>query len=654
MAESSSMRRFNSLLSHISDSNNYNYNNEEYENGLETEDTCGIIGYVGKGNAVSFLVGGLRILENRGYDSAGISTITENKELTTTKFASSKAATNDAVDLVVASAKQHENNHIGIAHTRWATHGGKTNNNAHPHQDYLNRISLVHNGVIENYSQLKQELIENYNVTFQSETDTEVIANLISIELQNNIGMTTFDAVKESVKKLQGTWGLAVIDREFPDQIIAAKNGSPLLVGISKEQMFVASEASAFSEFTKEFIALEDGEVALIKVGAEDLDFSRIEITEHVEIEKSPAPFDHWTIKEIYDQPQALSKALNYGGRIKSDSEVKLGGLDQNEETLKKIDHLIIAACGTSYHAGLFGGKLMRSLKCFVTVEVIDAAELTREHFPNALNPEKIGLLVLSQSGETKDVHRCLIIAEEFGIKTLSIVNVVRSLIARTTKCGVYLNAGRENAVASTKAFTCQLVVLSLCAIWFSTVHNQHLQRRKELVEALHRVPTNVGMLVHRLRSKCKTIAESMINTSDCFILGKGLSESIAYEAALKIKEITYVHAEGYSGGALKHGPFALIENGTPLFLIILNDTHRDKMISALHEVHSRGARTIVITNITTKIEKADEIIRIPSNGPLTPLLAVIPFQLIAYELSILKNINPDRPRHLAKTVTVD
>lgn len=425
-----------------------------------------------------------------------------------------------------------------------------------------------------------------------------------------------------------------------------------MLVGIGQGRMFVASESSAFAQHTKEFIALQDGEIAVVTAENCSLDISRVELAPDEEFATTPAPYEHWTIKEIFEQPLAVSNALNFGGRL-VESDAKLGGLDANRDRMLSIHNLVISACGTSYYASLYGAKLMNYLSSFNMVNVIDASEFSHDSIP----PIDAGMLVLSQSGETKDVHRALAIAEEVGLPTFSIVNVVRSLIARTTNCGVYLNAGRERAVASTKSFTCQVTVLALVAIWFSARRQGNdktkIERRKQLVEALHRLSTNIGMTINRIRGQCKDVANNLIDKQHCFILGKGFAEPIAREGSLKIKEITYLHAEGYPGGALKHGPFALIDNGTPVILIILTDQHRNLMKTALEEVKVRGAYTIAITNDPT-LDIAHENILIPSNGPLTALLAVLPLQLIAYELSVLKGIDPDHPRHLAKVVTVD
>ncbi|KAM9957845.1 hypothetical protein ACTFIW_012817 [Dictyostelium discoideum] len=624
----------------------YQHNSSDSFDGLESSDTCGIIGFVGKEEAINYLLEGLAILENRGYDSAGVTTISSDNDLVTSKYASLNT-TSDAITRLKSVAHLHKGHVIGIAHTRWATHGGKTDKNAHPHLDYKDRVAVIHNGVIENNIILKEEL-EKKGIVFRSETDTEVIAQLIGLFLDQ--GLQIVDAIKETQKKLQGTWGIAVVCKDNPDQIVAARNGSPLLIGIGKDRMFIASEPGAFSRHTKEFISMENGEIAVLKADGHSLDLSRIEMAAHETIALSPEPYPHWTIKEIMEQPMSISRALNYGGRISDESRVKLGGLEDAKDLLLPIKNLIITGCGTSFFAAQFGARIMRYLGAFDTVQVFDAAEIIRDTLPH----NHAGVLMISQSGETKDVARILTLAEESGIPRFSIVNAVGSLIARSSICGVYLNAGREHAVASTKAFSSQVTVLSLVANWFAQHRGIEEGKRRQLIDSLHRLPTNLGMAL-RVREQCKAIAQKIYKKNSIFVLGKGFAEPIAFEGALKIKEITYCHAEGYSGGALKHGPFALIEQDTPIILIILDDSNSPLMRVAAEEVKARGAHTIVITNNSTLAKHiAHDTILIPSNGILTALLAAIPLQLLAYEMAICKNIDPDRPKNLAKTVTTD
>ena len=606
---------------------------------------CGIIGFIGDEDAVNHITDGLTILENRGYDSAGLATLSPTGELVVTKFASGDAG--DAIEHLKQVAARHVGHRLGIGHTRWATHGAKTDTNAHPHLDAKQRVAVVHNGVITNYAALKDEL-QAQGIVFASQTDTEVIAQLIGVALDQGLELAA--AVRDTLQKLEGTWGLAIVSPLLPGGIMVAKNGSPIVIGVAEGKAFVASEPVAFGTSTRDFISLDNGELAIVRANREGLDLTRLEKAAEETIAVSPAPYPHWTIKEILEQPEAVRRTLNHGARIKSDVEVKLGGLETRVNELVGIKHLVIAACGTSFHAGLYAAQSMRSLHAFETVQVVDASELTPQHFPS----DGAGLLVISQSGETKDVHRAVILAQELDVPVFSVVNAVGSLIARTTQCGVYLNAGRERAVASTKAFVTQVTALELIAIWFAEQRDIEVAKRRQLIDELRRLPTNLEASL-KLRERCQEVAKTLLEAQHMFVLGKGYGEAIAREGALKIKEITYLHAEGYPGGALKHGPFALIESGTPVLLVILDDEHADHMRTAAEEVRARGARTIVITNHASLVSHvADDIIEIPKDGTLAGLLATIPMQLIAYELAVMKSINPDKPRNLAKAVTVD
>ncbi|KAJ0393416.1 hypothetical protein P43SY_005993 [Pythium insidiosum] len=611
---------------------------------------CGIVGVVSKSqNASDFLLEGLTILQNRGYDSAGMSTAAHKEEgsaeITTTKFAS-VAGTADSIHLLRNSKDMHaEGNSVGIAHTRWATHGGKTDANSHPHTDMHKRVSLVHNGTITNYNEIKQELLGE-GVVFSSQTDTEVAAQLIGHLMGEGADLLT--ATRIALSRLEGTWGLCVMARDEPGKIVVARNGSPLCIGYGPNEMYVASETTAFSRYTKRFVSLQDGEVAVLKWDSAELNppdekegflqrfpTSRLAIAPDVKVRLSPAPYPHWTIREIMEQPKAVAAALGYGGRV-SDDHVYLGGLEAEKERMLKIKHLMIAACGTSLYASKYGAKLMRSLNAFDSVSTEDASECGSDRLPK----KDGGLLVVSQSGETLDVHRVLKTVEELPneMPTFSVVNAVGSLIARTTKCGVYLNAGRENAVASTKAFVTQVTVMGLIAAWFAQNRPEgNHSKMEELISAMHRLPITMGMAL-RTRDQCTEIADHLLKSEHLFVLGRGYGEPIAYEGALKIKEITYLHAEGYPGGALKHGPFALIEGdkdgkfgATPIILIVLDDEHAHYMKTAAEEVRARGAYTIVITDNPAMCKDiADTIVPIPSNGPMTALLASIPLQLIA------------------------
>lgn len=629
---------------------------------------CGIAGVVGaKGDARDYLIEGLTILKNRGYDSAGIATMADdNPSLVVTKHAS-EGEKADGLNLVDEKSTSSNSGHnIGIAHTRWATHGGKTDANAHPHTDSSGRIALVHNGTLNNANELRKEL-QALGHVFNSETDTEVIAKLIGEYYERSGGKCVKESTERALARCDGSWGLCIMCTDCPDQLVVARNGSPLVIGIGSDRTFIASETSAFNRYTKNFISMNDGEIGILHKDGRSLDLSRMQEAPDQEVKLSPAPYPHWTLKECVEQPEAIARALGFGGRLTSD-QVQLGGLEKMREELASVKYLTLAACGTSLNAAKYAEKLMKHLGSFDVVHSLDAAETDSNDFPrSAERAKESAFLVVSQSGETKDVANVVNAAKENDLTVMSVVNAVGSLIARTTKLGVYCNAGRENAVASTKAFTTQVTVLALIALWFRELRDKangatHASAEVELLkESLMRLPICCGMALKN-RDQCREVAQRLNGKDHCFILGKGYGEAVAYEGALKIKEMCYLHAEGYSGGALKHGPFALIEsdeNGklgaTPIIMLILDDCHAHHMRTAAEEVKARGAELIIITD---KPELADGLtsdpIVIPSNGPMTALGAVMPIQLIAYELAMLRGINPDTPRNLAKAVTVD
>ncbi len=434
--------------------------------------------------------------------------------------------------------------------------------------------------------------------------------------------------------RCDGSWGLAVINKSKPGEIVVACNGSPMVVGLGQNRTYIASETSAFSKYTKNFIALKDGEIGVVSANEHSLDLSRVEVAPDHDIQLTPDPYPHFTLKECLEQPEAIARALSYGARLNG-KRVVLGGLDMNADKMATLKNVLLTGCGTSRYAAELGAKIMRDLDCFESVAVMDSAEVRRSDVPKRNG----GVFAVSQSGETKDVHRAVKIAEDVGAPCISVVNVVGSLIARSTGLGVYLNAGRENAVASTKAFTSQVTVLTLVALWFRQLREEREDLvesplKKEFLDALQRLPISFGMGM-RLRDKCKKIAGELQKKNNLFVLGKGYAEPIAYEGALKIKEMSYIHAEGYSGGALKHGPFALIEGqegkegSTPVIVIILDDDHAMQMRTAAEEVKARGAKVIVITDNAKLAQGIDnDPLIIPNNGPLTALLAVLPLQV--------------------------
>jgi len=628
---------------------------------------CGIAGVIGTADndARAFLLEGLTVLKNRGYDSAGVATLSPSQTMTISKYASD-GDNADGIDLVRKHSLTSSGHSIGIAHTRWATHGGKTDENAHPHTDSSGKIAIVHNGTINNANEMRKEL-KGLGHKFTSQTDTEVIAKLIGhIRDEAKGEISVMKATELALDRCDGTWGLCVMSADDPDQLIVACNGSPLVIGVAQDRTFIASETSAFNRYTKSFIPMKDGEIGVLHADGRTLDLTRTQKAPDQKVELSPAPFPHWTLKELTEQPEAIARSLGFGGRLSTD-RVYLGGLDNNEELMSKIKFMTLSACGTSLNAAKYAEKIMKNLEAFDHVASLDAAETSAKDFPKTSDPKNTGLIVVSQSGETKDVHRVVKTAMKEDITVLSVVNAVGSLIARTTQLGVYCNAGRENAVASTKAFTTQITVLALIALWFRQMKDRKegagpSYETKVLAEALTRLPISFGMTMKNCREKCKKVAERLNSSEHCFVLGKGYGEPVAYEGALKIKEMCYLHAEGYSGGALKHGPFALIEdnkNGkfgaTPIILLIFDDEHANHMRTCAEEVKARGADLIIITDNEDLAEGlSDNPIVIPSNGPLTALGAVLPLQLIAYDLAMLRGINPDTPRNLAKAVTVD
>jgi len=633
----------------------------------ERTDCCGIAGVVGgSGDAREFLLEGLTILKNRGYDSMGIATMSgvPSEGLMVTKYASVGESA-DGLALVTERSLAQKGHHIGIAHTRWATHGGKTDENAHPHLDSSGKIALVHNGTLNNANELRREL-QGRGHKFSSQTDTEVIVKLIG-ETYEKDGGTVKEATEKAMTRCDGSWGLGIMCSDNPDELVVACNGSPLVIGIGADRMFIASETSAFNRYTKNFISMKDGEIGVLHADGTTLDLGRMQVAPDQEVKLSPAPYSHWTLKECYEQPEAIGRALGFGGRLMAD-KITLGGLEKMSGPLGNIDFLTLCACGTSLNAAKYAEKLMKHLGSFDVVHSIDAAEVEPSDFPHDTKAAaRSAFLVVSQSGETKDVARVVTAAQEKDVTVVSVVNAVGSLIARMTKLGVYCNAGRENAVASTKAFTTQVTVLSLVALWFRELKdrvngvNVASTEGQNLRESLMRLPICFGMAL-KTRDQCKKIAERLNGKEHCFVLGKGYGEPVAYEGALKIKEMCYLHAEGYSGGALKHGPFALIEsneNGkfgaTPIIMLIFDDDHAHHMRTAAEEVKARGADVIIITDKRSLAEGLDDDpLVIPSNGPLTALGAVLPIQLLSFELAMLRGINPDTPRNLAKAVTVD
>ena len=614
---------------------------------------CGIIACLNCDNTKKILLEGLKQLQNRGYDSCGISILNEN--IYTQKY----ATTDDIKSLDKLENEYNlQKSNIGIAHTRWATHGGITDNNAHPHESYNNNLSLVHNGIITNYSTLKNELIQN-NVVFKSETDTEVISNLISYNLDKN---DIFNSIVKSIEKLEGSWGIVFMLKDYENSLFISKSGSPLLIGTTENGIIVASEISAFCNRSINVITLEDGDVIEINMNKNIINSNKesnlslcnffknknkIELNNLTTL-TSPYPFNHWMIKEINEQPIAILRTLNYGARIIN--KVKLGGLNDKKDLIINKGELIILGCGTSLNAGSWISSLIKKQNIFNKVSVIDASEFELYEINNNNN---ILVLVLSQSGETKDVHRCMVKIKNLNIPIIGIVNSVGSLISRETDCGIYLNAGREVAVASTKSFTCQQVALVLFLMWFMENKNISNFTLSNLYTDLKSLPHSIETTISNMNN-FKHIALKLTKKNNCFILGKNICFNIAQEAALKLKEIGYIHAEAFPGGSLKHGPFSLIEEGTPIILLILDDEYKEFLLSTLEEVKSRKAYTIIISNFNIENKLIDDLIIVPKLNVLSSIPLIVPFQILSYEMALIKEHNPDFPRNLAKVVTVD
>lgn len=613
---------------------------------------CGIVGYLGSDSATEFIMNGLKLLQNRGYDSVGICSIID------TSLNIIKCASNDTYDALIG-LDQHVNakkefTNIGIGHTRWATHGSKTTQNAHPHTDHENRIALVHNGIIENYADIKHDLLMK-GIHSTSQTDSEIIALLIGSYLDE--GMNMNNAIQNTVNKLIGTWALAIIHKDYPNKLWITRNGSPLLLGIETNFVMIVSEPIAFNNQIKRYIVLDNNDLIEIThtedniIYGENIHRYNTKECAHIDIEPNPIGYSHWMIKEIMEQPQAVQRVLNNGGRIETDVSVKLGGLDLCKIRLLETNHLIILGCGTSLNAGLGVINTYKRLDIFDTVQCYDGAEFNQYDIPRS---GKSCVIMLSQSGETADLHQCLRIVKQLDLITIGIVNVVDSLIARETDCGVYLNAGREVAVASTKSFTNQYIALILVAIWFSQNRNTAISRRRKMISDIRNLSFQMQDTLSSSDEVYSTI-QSRLNNRTCFILGKGSDEAIAREGSLKLKEISYIHAESYSSSALKHGPFAIIEAKLPIFIIDTIDEYHLKNESACQEVLARGAYVIFMTTTSNHILKHENlsVIYIKKNDTFGGVLANLHIQKISYNISIQNGYNPDYPRNLAKVVSV-
>jgi len=614
---------------------------------------CGIIGYVGKKSASPILLEGLRRLEYRGYDSAGVAVL-ENTSLAVRKKLGK-------IDEGIAQLLKAEpvSGSLGIAHTRWATHGVPADKNSHPHFDQSETIAVVHNGVIENYDKLKQRL-QQAGHKFKSDTDTEVLAHLIGEYYARRRGATADSltlAVSDALREVIGTYGLAVICTDFPDTIVGARRGSPLIIGIGKGEHFVASDANAIVAHTKKVVYLNDYDVATITPERFDVtslgtDTAKVQISNlefnHEDVGRGK--FAHFMLKEIYEQPQTVANALR--GRLDFEgATAKFGGLNMSAAELRGIDRIVIAASGTSWHAALVGEYLIEEL-AQLPVEVEFAHEFCYRNCPLEKNTV---LLVLSQSGETADTLAALREAKRRGHRALAIVNVVGSTIARESDGGIYMHAGPEIGVASTKAFVSTLTVLSLLAVHLGRMRMLSAPRATEILRALEALPGQIAKILAQ-DGVLKKLAKKYAKAEDFFFLGRGYTFPIALEGALKLKEISYIHAEGYSAAEMKHGPIALIDAKTPTVFLVPQDSMYEKTLANLAMIRARKGPVIALaTEGDRGIKKvADDVFYLPKTlEALNPILASIPLQLFAYHIAVARGCDVDKPRNLAKSVTV-
>lgn len=611
---------------------------------------CGICGYIGYNEAFEHIIFGLTMLQNRGYDSAGICTL-KNGKIAVTKYATTKNCI--SLEKIKEDASIFEDSTVGIGHTRWATHGPKTDENSHPHLDYKDRFAVVHNGIIENYAEIKKELVEKYGVKFRSQTDTEVVVNLLSINYEKTGSVDK--AIHMTLQRIEGTWGLVIMCVDEPDKLYCVRHGSPILIGMGENFMMVASEPSGISKYVNNYICMDDSDIVVLEKNNGMVEMSvdkKYELREIVDDGSAltPFPYPHWTIKEINEQVESTLRAMGMGGRVKDSKHVKLGGLNDHTDDLLKINHLIILGCGTSYHSGLCSLSIFKRISGFDTVQIFDGAEFNRYDVPTS---GKTGLLLLSQSGETKDLHRALELGKELGLYMVGIVNVVDSMIAREVHCGVYLNAGKEVGVASTKAFSSQVLVLHMIALWFAQNRGIHEIIRGDVINDLRQVSMQIKQTIQTCSKVSKDVAKYLAGYHSAFILGKGSYEAIAKEGSLKIKEIGYINCNGYSSSALKHGPYAIIEKNFPVIIINPNDENYTKNDNICEELKSRGAYVIGISDADLS-SRYDVKIRLPKNDYFVGLLSTIVLQMVAYELACYKGYNPDMPKNLAKVVTTD
>lgn len=607
---------------------------------------CGIVAYIGQSEALPILVGGLKKLEYRGYDSSGVALI-DNDEISTVRASGKISALEAKLKATPVSGS------IGIAHTRWATHGAPTEQNAHPHQSFDGKISIVHNGIIENYASLKKRLQAD-GILFKSETDTEVVTHLIAKFYKGNLK----EAVLKALSLIEGTFGLAVICKDEPNTLIGARRGSPLILGIGQNEFFLASDVSAIISHTQKVVYLDDNDVVEIHREKYNLLNTQSQPVQHevqdVEFDAdsiAKGGFAHFMLKEIFEQPEVLRNTMR-GRLLCAEGNAKLAGLDTNIRELRNINRIIITACGTSYYAGMVGEYMIEDL-AGVPVEVEYASEF---RYRNPIIKPGTLVLAISQSGETADTLAALKEAQQKGATALAICNGVGSTIARTSDGGVYLHAGPEIGVASTKAFTSQVTVLAMIALLLGRQRRLSFESGADIVKAMQELPEQVEQTL-KLSDQIAGIAQKYVKANNFLYLGRHYNYPVAMEGALKLKEISYIHAEGYPAAEMKHGPIALIDENMPVVVIAPKDALFDKVISNVREIKARGGKVIAITtdDCHPLDEIADHLIKVPKTiSMLMPILTCIPLQLMAYHIAVLRGNDVGQPRNLAKSVTVE
>lgn len=617
---------------------------------------CGITGYIGHREAYPIVINGLKRLEYRGYDSAGIMMYDGE----TMHLSKTKGKVSD-LEVITNKEEKRKKGNIGIGHTRWATHGVPNDVNSHPHFSQSGNIVIVHNGIIENYDTIKKELISR-GYEFKSDTDTEVLVNLIE-EIKKSEGCKLGKAVQLALTNVIGAYAIAVFDKTKPNELVVARLGSPIAIGVGKnnEEFFVASDASPFIEYTKDAIYLEDGELAIIKKD-KGIKVRKIESDKEIDaniqklqlsleqIEKGG--YDHFMLKEIYEQPKAIIDT--YRGRmLANEGIIKMAGVDDNMSKFLNADRIIIVACGTSWHAGLVGEYLFEDM-ARIPVEVEYASEF---RYRNPIISPKDVVIAISQSGETADTLAAIKLAKSKGAFVFGICNVVGSSIARETHAGAYTHAGPEIGVASTKAFTTQITVLSLIALKLAQAKGTlSTSAVNTYLQTMQQIPAQVESLL-KIDAQVKEIAAVYKDAKNCLYLGRGFNFPVALEGALKLKEISYIHAEGYPAAEMKHGPIALIDENMPVFVIATSRGHYEKVVSNIQEIKSRSGKIVAIVTEgdETVKEIADHVIEIPdTEEAFSPLLTTIPFQLLSYHIAVMLGKNVDQPRNLAKSVTVE